>query len=540
MDTLKLISQKEAELSELYERMDDDARLAYLDPFTLKRPDKKDTDVPGASNVTTNAPAVFLNNVISLLTTAVWQTLVEGDLTSRQERNLEQFSDGLRYTVDERRTRRRKPKVAHEEAAHICLRGWIGKRCLWKQVDGKWVPDVVNVDMRWTPFEDGSDGYNWVAPRILMNKAEIEGQFGLTGVRDGVQIPVYDWWDGEKEEILVDGKPAKTNPHRIGYPPFVILGAPEGFMVLLDGEGYLIHEGESILFLNRDMYPIWNQLLTVAQTKAVASILPNIQHKVSELSAKPEQYPPPMAEVRQVLKDEPYEEMPSKDIPQAYVAASEQTAAALQRGGLPDVNYADTATAITEQTELRNKLLAPRLETLAQSRSLEFQMFCDMARTGKIEATLGAPGKRASFKYTDLPDPDTYQVNYKLMSKSKKQEIANLAEAGAAKSIGLSMDTILRDILMSDDPEGEMDRIDSEKAESADPALFYFRKACALADEAAELTGEDADQKKLESMMMTDRGIKALAGAPQMPGQPTPNTNALVPLLGAATKAGVA
>jgi hypothetical protein len=532
MDTIKLIEKREGQLADLRSRMDKDARLAYLDPFTLMRPDRPSEQVDGASNVTTNAPATFMRDVVYLMTTATWQTVVEGDLTGREQHKIEGYADALRYSMDERLNRKARRKLYFWLCSHICLRGWIGARLMWVQGKTGMVPDVEPVDMRWTAFEEGREGFNWVAPRTLLSGEQIKTIYDIEA-RDAVDIPCYDYWDEAKEEIWIDGKLAKTNKHQIGYPPFPILPSPEGFM-LLDKE-YMVHEGESILFLSRDMYPAWSQLLTVAQTKSLASILPNYQHEVEELSDKPEGYPAPMAEVRQVKKGERYDQFPTPDVPPSFNLARQDIFAAIQKGGAPDIDYSDTATGITEQTEMRNKLLAPRLDTVGAWYGLAVKMLFDQAIKGKINTSIGVPGSRQQLTPAALGDPDNYQITFKLMSRSKKQEIANLAQAGAARGI-YSLETILTDIMQSDDPQGEMERIDAEKAESADPVLFYFRKAISLADQAEDLSEVEADQKKLESMRMTQLCTSLIRQRtqPQQPPQAEPGANAasLIPLLG--------
>jgi len=84
--SLDLVKDKEKDLQTLHSRMDADAKLSYLDPYTLKYKDDKGNEypIPGAVSVTMPDPAVFANAIISWLLASRWQTLVEGYISGRQ------------------------------------------------------------------------------------------------------------------------------------------------------------------------------------------------------------------------------------------------------------------------------------------------------------------------------------------------------------------------------------------------------------------------------------------------------------------------
>jgi len=152
---------------------------------------------------------------------------------------------------------------------------------------------------------------------------------------------------------------------------------------------------------------------------------------------------------------------------------------------------------------------------------------------------IGVTGQRRKYSAKMLGDPSTYTIKNELMSKSKKQEIVNLAMFEASKG-ELPLRVRLTDILMADDPDGIMRELDIEQARRADPALALFEMAIRYAEDAVELSGEDADKRKIESMMLTERAcaiIRQRKQTPEPPAEETPETKAggmekLMPLLG--------
>ncbi|MBA7610203.1 hypothetical protein ES703_17409 [subsurface metagenome] len=132
------------------------------------------------------------------------------------------------------------------------------------------------------------------------------------------------------------------------------------------------------------------------------------------------------------------------------------------------------------------------------------------------------------------------------MSQSKKQEIVNLAMFTAARG-ELPLEVRLKDILKADDPDGIMRKLDIEAAKRADPAIGLFEMAIRYAEEAEDLEGDDAEAKKIQSMMLTERGCAIIRQRTQQP-EPLPEeatvpeveekgagVESLVPLLGGGT-----
>ncbi len=553
--TLERVQQAELlTFKKLHDRMDADASIAYLDKYTLKTADG--ADVPGAISVTMNEPAVFLNAVASWIMGARWQTVVEGDISGKQQHLLESYLEDCFASSDELLAKRGLQKLLPFLANHICARGWIGRRWLWvKSGDKDPYLDSMPVDMRYCTYERDDDGFSWVAFRFRRSRSLVEKQYGITFHGNDAEVDGVDYWDGEKEEVWIDGKLAPSfggnpspNKHRLGYPPFVIVAAPEGFMLL--DKGYLVHEGESVFFLDRDLYASFNRMVSIDMTLAMQAVAPAYQRSTADKTGSPyPNEPGTVYDLTPSAQPEEYKLIPQADIKMANRISGDAMSQAIQRGGLNNFYLqegggTETATRINEQIEIRNKILAPRLQAIETFFEQSARMIIDQYQKGPYTAKLGKLGKVRQYQASQLGDPETYTITYQGMSKSKKQEIANMALFNVSKE--LPLEVRLKDILLVDDPQGVMAKMDGEKAEQIDPVLFFMRKARSLAREAEDLDGVEAEAKKLESMEMTRRGVdllrqqkmqpayaEATAGEPPVQ-QPQPQGGgggALMPLL---------
>ncbi len=537
MDTLSMVSNKEKDFTSLWERMDEDRDKVQDYKFELRGVSGqwKNKPIPGVVNVSMNSAAVFLNVVISQLIETKWQTVVEGRLSGPQQLKIENFIDSSMTQADERLQKKGIPGLKNFVSSHICSRGWIGARWIWYEDNGVFVPDVLPLDMRYCVYERSPDGFNWVASKSYVSPSVVATELGIEqkGTKD---VLLTDFWDGEKEEIWIEKTLVKTNIHKLKYPPFVIIPAPSGFMFL--DKGYREYEGESILFMNRDLYDELSRIVSIEQTLNMKKIMPPYQIEVETKGEQPAPYPDVIGAVNEVPPNSLYKLLEQSDINRASQMVRVDMLQALQQGGvnnidLGNINYPTSAVWITEQTEIRNKILSPRLKALEMFLSQLARMNIDTFIKGGVEADLGKKGSKKHYKPADLGNPDEYSIEYRLMGSNKKQEIANTAIASAIRGT-LSEDTIRKDIMMCADPDGEKRKLDVERAEKIDPTIMMFRLACALVDEADQLEGVEADQKRLESMMLTERAVNMLQGGAVPESQyesPRSNPNMIMPLM---------
>ena len=538
--TLQMVGKKEKQFTDLWARMDSDAKLAYGDEYALKGTDGK--AIPGVVSVTMNDAAIYLNTVVSLLIAAVWQTAVEGAIPPKQQILIERFAEDCLGEANERLMKM--PEFGGGAfpffCNHICLRGRIGARWLFEEDER--LPSLLPIDMRYCSYSIGPRGFVWVAPRFNRSKEDIKEDYGKDISTD--EAEVVDYWDAEKNEIWIAKELVDTRPNPLGYPPFVAQVAPAGFMLL--DKGYMVHEGESIFFLNRDLYSELNRIVSIDQTLAMKAIMPPYQKPTDQIGGDLPPYPDGIGKVVEVLKGEEYQLIQKPDINMASRLAHSNIGGAIGRGGVSNIDLGtlqqpSSALYVTTVMEIRNKLLSPRLVALGSFYQQLIRMAIDQYVKLDIGGSIGHQGKRRVYSASQLGNPGDYAITYKLMSKSKTQEVANLTIAVAARGT-LPRDAIIRDILLADDPEGMIAKLEDEEAETLAPVIKYFRRALAAIDVADMLQGSDAEAKRMESRMLTEAGLSLLRQRSQQavtpPIEQKVDTSILPPLMSAGNAGG--
>jgi len=557
MDTLEIVQKRVDELQPLYNRMDKTRDLAYHTPFKLKNFDGIAID--NVVNVTTNWPGIYANAIISDLMGAVWQTVIESEkgLSDKQKHDIENFIEDNLAQADEQLGRKGIADLFTWLCNHVCIRSLIGARWI-SQFDGdSYKIDCLPVDMRWTPFEFGNDGLNWVAYKSTRSATRVKAQYGIdVGTED---IEVTDFWDSKQNKVYLEGEMAPGWPkkHGFGQPPFVIAIPSSGFM--LRDKGWIEHEAEDLFFLNRGLYDERSRQMSIEQTLGMDVLFPPYEQETEE-PGKPADKPPKTGETTKVKTGERHQLLPRGDISNAFRAGHADVQRDLQMGGVNDIDLGTvsqtvSAVWITEQSEIRNKLIKPRLKALASFRQQLARMMIDQyikisekAKKSSSEIEVGVAGRKRKYSAKQLGDPGTYTITNELMSKSKKQEFVNLAMFEAAKG-ELPLRVRLTDILMADDPDGIMRELEIEGAKRADPALALFEMAVRYAEDAENLEGLDAETRKIESMMLTEKGCSIIRQR-ALGTEPTEETKvageeptgsklqALMPLLGQGGVAG--
>ena len=512
-DTIKQIKEAKKRLRPLHNRMDADVKLANLDKYTLKSA-ITGKDIEGAVSVTMPEPKIYLNSTISSILSLRkhFQTVIEGGIPSTTKRKIESYSDDCYYDVDERLVRQKKQKLFTFWSTHICARGWIGARWLWvNDPEYGFYLDCLPIDARYCYYDLDDDGFAWFANETRRSSVRIKEQYGIdVGEGDGM---VLDFWNDKVNEIYVGKEGSedftqvdeRDNPY--SYPPFVLVPAPEGFLFF--DKDYISREGESVFFLDRDMYKHWNQLVSIDQTLALGSIDPAYQMEVEETTGEKAPIPPLTSATVEVKKGSKYELIPRPDVNKAVGVAHDHIERAIQMGSPSDIDVAvpprvTSALWITEQEGLREKVRTPRLEAMESAYQQSTRMIIDQYIQGKFSGKLGRRGAKTLYSYTELGDPETYDIKYKILPKSKRQDIANLTIARVANpDFKLSIKTTMEDIVSAEDPEGEIARIEAEEAEKINPVLKLLRMAYSTSLEAQSLHGDEKEVKQLQAIELT-------------------------------------
>jgi len=499
--------------------MDESRDFVYMEKFKLRN-FQNTHDLKNVINVTGNSPAVFANAIVSDLISAKWQTVVEGNITSKEAHKIEQFVDDNFDQADEMLLDTYGiPSLYDWLCSHVCIRSLIGVRWMSMIVDGDYKVDCLPVDMRWTPFVLNSwvGDIMWKSPDDLeveleeyeKIQKEIKGseykKFGISGKED---LELRDYWTKDTNEIWVKKQKVFVQPNTLEMIPFVIVFPSAGFM-LRDKE-YLAHHAEDLFFLNRGLYNELNRSLSVEQTLGMDVLFPPMEQEQDEYGSHPADKVPQSGEVLPVRKGELHKPVPRGDINRASLTARSDISKQVEMGGISDAELGAASLDragiwFAKQFEIRHKLEKARFGALATMKAgLARLMIKQVLKSaeGGHKILVGKRGRKNEYDLSVLGDPDKYRISYKFMSSSKEMEIVNLAQAQAARGI-VPMKRIVTDIMQAEDPAGWLNELELEKAKEANPAIALAEMAVRYAEEAEDIDDEtEADLKKLQSMML--------------------------------------
>ncbi len=560
--TWEKIDERIKGMQGLYDRMDTTQSMLYMDDFKLMD-FKGQKALDNVVNVTGNRAASYGHRIIENLAAYKWQTVVGGEVTKREIRQLEDFLNANmeQTNIYLAETFEDVPDLYTFWAKHICNRGRIGAQWMSWVKKGEYKVHCVPLDMRYVPYLKG----HWVAPVYWRKKDELEleleeyermaadgaGEYSKATLEDTDSLEVRDFWDSEKNELWVDGKLVYTQKHGYGKPPFVIVVAPSGFQ--FRDKGYIEHEGEDIYFLIRKLDKELNRSLSIEQTIGMDVLNPPYEQEREDFDERPADKVPKSGEVGVVRKGERHIPVPRGDLNNASQVARVDILKAMDDGApMQPKAYTTPPSAIEVATEveLLNQLYHSRVTGLQMGLSQLYRLMVEMVvgigKTYKGEIEVGAWGSQKQFSVVKVKDPKKYSISCRLMTKNSKLEIVNEARALALWGRA-PMKYILEDVLMVEDPDGWTREMELERARKAIPALELAEMALRFVEEADDTEDEvEADMKRMQSKLLCHAyvmAVRQMMQPPQVQGQPGQgqakpeekgaNANALIALMGA-------
>lgn len=564
-DTWAIIQERIDAMTDRNTRMDDTAKfLQWDDPenkYQLTTP--AGAKIDDGISVTPNIPKVFVHSVVADLLSGQWQTQVEGNVSKTQAHVIETFVDDNLAQADEGLLDKYDiPSLDSWLCNHVCVRWAIGVMWIASVENGEYKIHCQPMDMRYTPFVRGK----WVAPITWCSRDEVEqkleeygkratdekiGEFTKQSFESTPDIEVRDFYGNEKHELWVASKLAYTEKNHLGYPPAVIVVPASGFM--LRGTGYLKHEGEDILYLIEGLVKEYARSISLEQTLGYKGLFPAYEKTKKVLDGKPSQPVPKTDTSQDVLEGERHEPIKIGDVNRAEMTASTKIGAMIEAGApvSPKMyNTPPSAILLAGETELISRLQNVRKEALGIFRSQLARMIIKQyINLEETETKIGRTGKVSKYSASKLGNLEDYTISYHLSIKSKRQELANLAEFTAAYD-KLPLEWNLTNILMVDDVGGVMDALKLQNAKRANPALElpeiglgFLTKADETEDEyESDLLREQAKMVAHEYVMLMRSRMQpqlplASPGSPAVPPKGQRGSSQLLNQMGGAAGA---
>ena len=483
-DYKEIIEQKKGQFAELHARMDGDRGLAERgtaeeSKYTLR--DGNNKIIPNAISITLNDTMVFATNVEAALGDATEQIVVESSDKSLDTAYVEDFIKASFASVNSLLVEQGKFKLNPFFDQQMCRRGRGAARCRFR-MDRKTktlIADIVPWDTRFVYHEMGAKGLDWAAYETTRSKDKILAAYPDADITDESAI-VLDVWDSEKNHVWVAGEKIVERKHPYGRPPVVLQLVPMGSM--LADKDSLMHQGESIFFLIRDLIPELNRLVSIIQSlnmKALDNaLLWKSQQGIEATPPTHKDLTTPGA-VTSADIGGGIEPVAYGDLQRSAYLLHTMVETRIQRGSLSNLdlgimgNQPWSAVSLIEIGEGRDQVFLPRLGSRGLlNEQLSKMIISQVIKTGATSVEIGPEEHKRTFDVRKLQGE--YKINFKYFVKSPKIDAARFSMAAAAGNL-IPDKAKRRDILQREDPEEDERQLRWEEAERLSPAVKMNR-----------------------------------------------------------------
>jgi len=537
----QLVVEDRKAKSTLFKRYDEDKKLAILDPFRMQQLDGQPT--PDVINVTMNEAMVYWNRCAAIMNGANMQRIVFGkELSDKETTNIETFYDDIYYTNDLMLANAIFISLYGFLIEQILIRGSIAARVLMRMDGDRFIPDIMPLDVRYFLFETDSTGLIWGAYDVTRTKMQIYRDYGIT-IRSPYAV-VTDFWNDRVNDIFIAGIPYKggsqasqlegphperPQEHGLDYPPLVYAKSGAGLQSFADA-GIIKYQGESVFAPNRGLIPELHRAASIFMTLTDLSFEGALIANLEEPNeGSPMDSPFGRRKITELGISEKLAAVPVNDVRNAARLGLNMLVGALQRGGLPNIDYGNlsfplSAVAISKLTASKDAIFIPRLNSL----SLFYRAMSQMIKNQYVQAgytvELGEEGAENVYAATELDKK--FGTRYEFHSTSPEQDIANYAIAQQAMAIGVSRHTTFSNIVKFDDPNGEIMKARAEKGEAGDIAQSLYLVGRQQIDDEKYIQAEMTLQQLeftlrqraagMDTGLAPERGGLPAGGAPKM------------------------
>jgi len=457
-------------------RWQTDEDLYLMEPYQW--PTTEGKIIKSRDYVTLNAARYFADRVIDTVKFAKEQiTIEEGvdqvKMPDSKATPIEKFIRANMELAEERLQRAEILPNREAAAGHLVVRGRAIRRVLVMEQGGKYIPDIQWYDPRYVKYSAGKDGFRWVCTTEYKDADEIEEVYGKK--ISGDEGKVETLWDKDYQYVWVDAEKLTPWNHKL---PFVGQIVPVGGFILTNGK-YKQTIGESVMGPVRNMYPVLNKLLTILMTYTRLSIEGAYQYESDDPEGEREQvrknkYPIEPGKVTVVKRGGGYKLIPVGDIKAATQYLLSQYEVSVQRATLPFLDYGQTPFELSGSAMLMIKgagdiIYVPRMMAMSNLNKNTYWMLIKQYREGGIPYDLA--GSLYTYDMAKCKLDGNYTLNVRNLPNLPEKDLAQLHLAAAKKELGVSLDTILRDDLQIDDPDGEVAKIFMEKTRMMIPEL---------------------------------------------------------------------
>jgi hypothetical protein len=533
------ITEQEKLFTDVWARMDTDRDLVRLNPYTMN--DVDGNTIEGITSVTRNNPQALANNILGKLATSKMTVEVSGkDVKDKVAERIESFANNLISTVDDLLLNREISGLFAWACQQAALRGRIAARVTIrsdKASKGRMaLIDILPMDARYMAYMSGAYGLESFSYATTRTKAQVLSEWGIT-VND-YSIIVKDFWSPKQNVILI-GNTEKSQPSPYEYVPAVVQLTNFGLMFSdPDNAKYL---GESIFMSLRETFVNLNRAASIEATIAEKAVrnaavveTPGNTHP-QQLELDPTEY----GRVTYLKDGAKLRVLEFADKNRSSISLDTKLSMDEQKGGSPMTSFGEaggtqSGRQVTALSVAESRLTGPILKADSMFYQKLFYMVIRQIVDQKLTVVVGSQGFEEEYKWSELVGK--YRIKVTFAPQDPMLDAANLAMAAEAKATGLfSNDTLRRDFVKVNNPEGEKEKIDQEQSEALDPVVKVYNLTHSAIEGGLDMQAKRLAQKcfllmsqesgapvnlplptsKMTHKVFDDMFAQAMAGVPQ-------------------------
>jgi hypothetical protein len=541
-----LIDQYFKDWNNLFERMKYDADLFNLVKLHRHVLDVDDHEIANSVYIVLNDAADFAWRVESLLASSVEQVNVTAESKRFDTAYVENFIKAAYVAADDLLALKGQFSLNPFIDQQNCRRGSEVAFFNFHIEKGKMVPTIGLWDTGYFVCSNDQQGLSATGYKCYRSKEQIMTEYpDVKDVKGGKDSEVLYVLTRDSSELWVESMPVRRIANKLGYVPVVYRKVPMGSM-LMDKDTFK-YQGESILFLIRDLLPELNRFISIIQSLN----LQELDHALQvdrEVLTPASAYIPTVDEVtkpgtvNEVNKGTTgYQKMPIGELRQQAEILHKMIQDRVDKvmNNFQAFPGPRTATEILALNQAQETVILPRMANRALlkrdgAKMIIKQVLAECDKYGVREIELDGQNWDVS-KLKGI-----YKIEFKYSFKDPRMDAARQSLATAQR--GLIPDRDIRvSTLLREDWEEDENQLRWEEAERLSPLIKMNRTRRAVGKAADE--GEPGAEEEL--MMLTLQMIPALRQAVEglmvpgqaeevKPGQP------MVPLLPTAAAGGVA
>jgi hypothetical protein len=488
----KLVKDREGDMEALRNQMQSDYELWALEEMP------EDEVKKGYEKYKSSAPRNYADKIIHGVNRAQMtiQIKLPEDASEKERRAAsvgEMYLFGALQAIDRRLELIGEPPLREGLDFFIALRGWYALKALVFVPKGE--KNTIFDAQPWDPmhvtWDIGSKGVLWSCHKRMATKAQIFSELGIE-IRGGKgkqnQTEVMDWWDVDRNAVIIEGTFAKEPTH---VP--VNIG-PVGSSPTIQGKDYspyMQYQGDSVYAAARKLYGPINKtvarLMDMMDRSVVGSVVHGSKGGQKSLEGDPFKV---WQEIRVDTDDGEF--VKPLELPKAppEAAAVLQTMNNdLEQSTLPTpwayggITEEISGRAMAMMTDATRSNYSPRTSALSRAyRWLCEELLSQYAMKGVKPVELSGFKENGEFFQVKTKHKDinkSWFVSVKVEPKMPRDEEKEIMMAKAATTptvpggeYMVSMQTAREDYLKLRDPDAERDKVLAEMGETLPPIMM--------------------------------------------------------------------